>query len=67
MHFSYICPIDRALPGATTPGQKGTGSDGNKVMFRIFDAPTSVQLHHLIVFIVISRTLVGQFYPSGEV
>ena len=30
MKFSYIQPIDRALSGATTPGQSRPGSDGNK-------------------------------------
>ena len=30
MHFSSIWPIDRALSGATTPGQSGSGSDSNE-------------------------------------
>ena len=30
MHFSSILPIDRALSGATTLSQSGTGSDGNE-------------------------------------
>ena len=28
--FSSLWPIDRALSGATIPGQSGPGSDGNK-------------------------------------
>ena len=28
--FSSIWPIDRTLSGATTPGQNGSGSDGNE-------------------------------------
>ena len=28
--FSSILPIDRTLPGATTPGQSGPESDGNE-------------------------------------
>ena len=28
--FSSIWPIDRALPGTTTPSQRGPGSNGNK-------------------------------------
>ena len=32
--FSSIWPIDRALSGATTPGQSGPGSDGIKVVIR---------------------------------
>ena len=33
--FSSILPIDRALSGATTPGQSGPGSDGNEGVLRI--------------------------------
>ena len=32
---SSIEPINRALSGATTPGQTGPGSDGNEGVFRI--------------------------------
>ena len=28
--FSFVLPIDSTLTGATTPGQSGPGSDGNK-------------------------------------
>ena len=48
MQFSFIQPIDRALSGATIPGQSGPGSNGNKVLvvwvlwyiniYRIFNA-----------------------------
>ena len=30
MQFSSIWPLDRALLDATTPGQSGSGSDGNE-------------------------------------
>ena len=30
MSNSSIWPIDRTLPGAITPGQSGSGKDGNK-------------------------------------
>ena len=30
MLFSSISPVDRALTGATTPGQSGPGSDGDE-------------------------------------
>ena len=33
--FSSIWPIDRTLSGATTPGQSGPGSDGNKGVLHI--------------------------------
>ena len=35
MQFSSIWPIDRTQLGATTPGQRGTGSDGNEEVLRI--------------------------------
>ena len=34
-HFSSIKPIDRALSGATTPGQRGLESNGNEGVLRI--------------------------------
>ena len=37
MQFSSICPIDRTLPSATTPGQRGPGSDGNEVQQDYFE------------------------------
>ena len=37
-HFSSICPIDRTLSGATTPGQSGPGCDGNEGVLRISDS-----------------------------
>ena len=33
--FTSIWPIDRTLSGATTSGQSGPGSDGNKMVFHI--------------------------------
>ena len=33
--YSSIWPIDRTLSGATTSGQSGLGSDGNKGVLRI--------------------------------
>ena len=35
MQFSTISPVDRTLPGATTPGQSRPGSDGSKGVLRI--------------------------------
>ena len=37
--FSSIWLIDRALSGATTPGQSGSGRDGNEVVLRIPQIP----------------------------
>ena len=33
--FSFIWPIDRALSGATTPGQGRFGNNGSKRVFHI--------------------------------
>ena len=38
MQFSSIQPIDRALSGATIPGQSGPGSNGNEGLLRIFQS-----------------------------
>ena len=35
MSNGFILPIDKNLSGATTPGQRGPGGDGNKCLFRI--------------------------------
>ena len=35
MQFSSIQPIDKALSGATTPGQSGPGSNGNEGVLHI--------------------------------
>ena len=35
IQFSSICPIDKTLSGATTLGQCGPGSDGNKGVLNI--------------------------------
>ena len=36
MQFSSIWPIDKAVSGATTPGQSGPGSVGNEGVLRIY-------------------------------
>ena len=33
--FSSVCPLDRTLSGATTPGQSGLGRDGNEDVLHI--------------------------------
>ena len=38
-NFNPIWPIDRILSGATTPGQSGSGSDGNEGVLRILQIP----------------------------
>ena len=38
--FSSIRPIDRTLSGSSTPGQSGSGSDGNKGLLCILQSIT---------------------------
>ena len=57
--FCSIWPIDMTLSGATSSAQSGPGSDGS---------PHSPKLQHdlrltIILFCVISRTLVGGVLP----
>ena len=40
MQVSSSSPIDRALSGATTPGQSAPGSDGNEWMLHIPQSST---------------------------
>ena len=49
MQFSSIQPIDRALSGATIPGQSGPVGNGNEEVLRIIQSPTSLKRHHQIV------------------
>ena len=49
LQFSSIWPIDRTLSGATTSGQSEPGSDGNKEVFYIRQAPALLEPHHQIV------------------
>ena len=41
--FSSIWPIDTTLPGATTPGQSGPGSDSNVGIFRIPESSSNTR------------------------
>ena len=55
--------LDRALSGATTPGQSGPGSDGNEGVPK---APALLEPHHQIVLCHIQDTHRGGSYPSAE-
>ena len=63
MQFSSICPIDRAVSGATTPNLCRPGSDGNE---EVFCTPPERQHYWNLtirLFSVISRTLVQNPLP----
>ena len=49
MQSSSIQPIDRALSGATVPGQSGSGGDGSEVVLHIPQVPALLEPHHQIV------------------
>ena len=49
MQFSSIRPINRALSGATTPSQRGFGSDDNEGYSVFPKAPALLEPHHQIV------------------
>ena len=59
-------PIDRALSGATTPGQSEPGSNGNKGVLYI---PLSSSLTGILpsdCLLYPGHSLVGGSYPSAE-
>ena len=67
MQFSSIRPIDRALSGATIPGQSGPGSNGNEGVLRIPESssisgtsPSDCLVSYL------GHSLRGGSYPSAE-
>ena len=47
--FGSIWPIDRALSGATTPGQSRPGSGGNEEVLCIPQISSITEPHHQIV------------------
>ena len=46
MTNSSIGPIDRTLSGATTPGQRGSGSDGTVGVLGIPQTSALLKPHH---------------------
>ena len=67
--FTSIKPINRALSGATIPGQIGPGSNGNEGVLCIPQTPSITGTSPSDFFSVISRTLVCEegSYNSAEV
>ena len=73
--FSSIWPIDRTLSGATTPSQRGHGSNGNEGVLRIPQSSSTAgtSLSDCLVWLVVGgvlplrRDAVGVFYsPSRQ-
>ena len=49
MSNGSIWPIDRALSGATTPGQSGSGSDDKEGVLCIPQILALLEFHHQII------------------
>ena len=67
MKFSSIQPIDKALSGATIPGQCGPGSNGNEEVLHIPQIFSITGTSPTDCLVSYPRTLVGGgSYPSAE-
>ena len=75
--LSSIWPRDRAISGATTPGQSGPGSDGNETVLRIpnmssitvtspSDCLVSYSGHSLARVLPLCRGAIGVFYSPSR-
>ena len=65
--FSSIWPIDRTLSGVTTPGQSGSGSDGNEGELCIPQSSSITGTSSSDCLVSYSgHSLVGGSYPSAE-
>ena len=63
---SSIWPIDRTLLGATTPGQSGLGSDGNKRVLCIPQNSSITGTSPSDCFVSYAGHSLGKSYPSVE-
>ena len=67
MSNSSIWPIDRTLLGATIPGQREPGSDGNERVLRILQSSSSIGASPSYCFISYPGHLLGgsRLYPTA--
>ena len=61
-----IYPIDRALSGATTPGQSGPGSNGNEGVLRISQGPSITGTLTSDCLVSYPGHSLEESYPSAE-
>ena len=61
-----ICPIDRNLSGATTPGQSEPWSDSNEGVLCFPQSSSIIWALPSDCFVSYFWTVVGVFYPSAE-
>ena len=64
--FGSIWPIDRTLSGATTPGQSGHESDGNKEIHHISQSTSITGSSPSDCFVAYIRTLIGEDFTSWQ-
>ena len=67
MSNSSIWPIDRALSGATTPGQSEPGSDDNEGVLRIPQSSNITGPWPSEFLVSYQDTHREEFYPSAEI
>ena len=65
--FSSIWPIDRTLSGATTPGESGPGSNGNKETLRILQSSSITEASASGCLVSHPGHWLGESYDSAEV
>ena len=58
--------MDRTLSGATTLGQSGPGSDGNKEVFHIPQCSSITEGLSSVSLVSDPEHLFGEFYPSAK-
>ena len=58
--------MDRALSGATTPGQSGPGSDGNEGVLRIPQSSSTAGTSPSDCLVSYPGHSLGGYYPSAE-
>ena len=75
MSNNFICPIDKIISGAITPGQSVPGSDGNEGVLRIPQSSsiTGASPSDCLVscpgdtlVLLLCRAIVGVFYTSSR-
>ena len=59
-------PIDRTLSSATTPGQSGPESDGNKRVLCIPQSSSITGASPSVCWVSYLGHSLGEFYPSAE-
>ena len=66
MLFNFILPIDRTLSGATSLGQNGPGSDGNKWVLRITQRSTVAEAIPSVCSVPWTGHSLEKSYSSAE-